>query len=140
MGGINISRWLLGGAAAGVVMWLLEGIASMLYMADMEAAMQAHNLSMEMNAGAWITTILISLIAGWVLVFLYAVGRSRFGPGPKTAVIMAVVMWIGGYLLSLIGYHMMGLFPTGLLTLWGVVALVEVIAASLVGGWIYKED
>lgn len=50
--------------------------------------------------------------------FLYAAARPRFGAGPKTAVIVAVAMWAGGYLLSLVGYHMLGLYP---------------------GGWIYRE-
>jgi hypothetical protein len=140
MKGINVKRWLLGGIAAGIVMWLLEGVASMFYIADMEAAMQAHNLSMEMSGGMILMTVLVSLISGWILVFLYAAVRPRFGPGPKTAVIAALALWIGGYLLSLIGYHMMGLFPAGLLVLWGFVALVEIVIAALVGGMIYKEN
>ncbi len=47
--------------------------------------------------------------------------------------------WIGGYLLSLAGYHMLGLFPVRMLVLWGTVGLAEMILAALVGGWIYRE-
>jgi hypothetical protein len=139
MPGINIRRWLTGGIVAGIVMWLVEGGASLLYMEDMEAALEAHNLSMEMTAGVWALTILVSLIAGLVLVFFYAAMRPRFGPGPRTAVIAAVALWFGGYLLSLIGYGMTGMYPTRLLALWGTVGLVEMIIAALVGGWIYRE-
>jgi hypothetical protein len=49
-----------------------------------------------------------------VLTFLYAAMRPRFGAGPKTAVIAAVAFWSGGYVLSLIGYGMVGLYPAGL--------------------------
>jgi hypothetical protein len=139
MYGININRWLLGGLVAGVIMWLAEGAASMLYMADMEAAMTAHGLSMTAGTGTVLISLAVSLIAGLVLVFLYAAARSRFGPGPKTAAKMAVVMWLGGYLLSILGYKMMGLFPDRMLMLWAVVGLAEMVVASIAGAWVYHE-
>jgi len=139
MGGINVGRWLAGGVVAGILIWLLEGLGSVFYMSQMEEAFAAHNLSMEMSAGMIVLTILVSLIAGLTIIFFYAVGRSRFGPGPKTAVIVAVALWFGGYLVSLIGYHMIGLYPGHLLVHWGLIGLVEMIIAALVGGWIYRE-
>jgi hypothetical protein len=139
MKGINVSRWVLSGVAAGIVMWLVEGAASMLYMDEMEAALAAHDLAMAVTPGMIATTVLVSLIAGLVLMFLYAAIRPRFGAGPKTAVIAAVALWFGGYLLSLIGYGMVGLYPAGLLTMWGAVGLAEMIIAALIGGAIYRE-
>jgi hypothetical protein len=139
MYGININRWLLGGLVAGVIMWLAEGAASGLYMTDMEAAMAAHGLSMTTGTGTVLISLAVSLIAGLVLVFLYAAARSRFGPGPKTAAKMAVVMWLGGYLLSILGYKMMGLFPDRMLMLWAVVGLAEMVVASIAGAWVYHE-
>ena len=32
MAEINVSRWLLGGVVAGIVIWLLEGVGGLLYM------------------------------------------------------------------------------------------------------------
>jgi len=139
MGGINTGRWLAGGLVAGAIMWLLEGGASILYMEDMEAALAAHGLSMEMSVGIGAMTVLVSLIAGLVLIFFYAALRPRFGAGPRTAVIAALATWSGGYLLSIIGYGMVGLYPNSLLTTWAVVGLVEMIIAALAGGWIYRE-
>lgn len=139
MGGINTQRWLAGGVVAGIVMWLIEGGASVLYMDDMEAALAAHNLSMEMTAAVWTLTILVSLIAGLVLVFMYAAMRPRFGPGPRTAVIAAIALWFGGYLLSLIGYGMTGMYPGRMLAVWGTIGLAEMIIAGLLGGWVYRE-
>jgi hypothetical protein len=54
-------------------------------------------------------------------------------------VIAAVALWSGGYLLSLIGYGMIGMYPDSMLTIWGAVGLVEMIIAAIAGGWIYKE-
>jgi hypothetical protein len=139
MGGINVIRWLMGGIAAGILVWLIEGAGALFYMGDMETALAAHNLSMEMSAGVWVQTIVVSLIVGLALVFFYAAARPRFGPGPKTATLMAVVFWVSSYLLSLIGYGMIGLYPTTMLTLWGLIGLIELILAANLGGWIYRE-
>lgn len=139
MAGINLRRWLLGGIAAGALIWLLEGAASLVYMEDAQAALAAHDLAMELTAGTWALTIIVSLISGLALVFFYAAARSRFGPGPRTAVIVAVALWVAAYLLSLLGYQMIGLYPSGMLVLWGAVGLVELILAGLLGAWIYRE-
>ena len=81
----------------------------------------------------------VVIVVGLTLVFFYAAARPRFGPGPRTAIIVAVALWIGGYVLSLLGYQLMGLFPPRLLVLWGGIGLVEMILAGLVGGRLYRE-
>lgn len=139
MGGINVTRWLAGGVVAGIVMWVIEGAASMLYAEEMQTVMEGLGLSMEMSAGAWVMTVLMSLLTGLVLVFFYAAARPRFGPGPKTATIVAIALFLGGMLVSLMGYAMMGLFPARLVLIWGSIGLVEMILVSLAGAWVYRE-
>lgn len=139
MRGINVGRWIGGGVAAGILLWIIESAASGLYMVEMQATLAAHGLSMQMDVGFWLTSIAVSQIVGITLVFFYVAVRPRFGPGPRTAVIVAVAMWIGGYLLALVGYQMLGLFPGRMLVLWGGVGLTEMVLASLLGGWIYRE-
>ena len=139
MGGVNVARWLAGGVVAGIVMWVIEGVSSMLYMEEMEKAMESLGVSMEMTAGTWVMTVLMSLLTGLVLVFLYAAARPRFGAGPKTAVIVAVALFFGGMLIALMGYGMMGFYPTRLLVIWGCIGFVELILVSLAGAWVYRE-
>lgn len=140
MGNINVARWIAGGVAAGVLIWLIEGTASVFYMGDMEKAMAEHNLKMEMSAGAFAITIIVSLVSGLALVFFYAASRPRFGPGPKTAAIIAVAFWSGAVFVSLMGYKMLGLFQGQMLAVWGFIGLVEMILASILGAWIYRES
>ncbi len=140
MGGINVSRWLLGGVAAAAVIWVIEAVVGSAFEGQMETILQAHNLSIEMTTGFWVLTVLMSLIVGLVLVFFYAAARTRFGPGPRTAVIVGVAFYAGSYLVALLGYQMIGLYPTNMLFTWSLIGLVEVIAASFVGAWLYKED
>ena len=139
MGGIDTKRWLLGGLAAGVFIWVVEGVASMLYMEDMKAAMEPHGLSMEMSAGAFAIASIVSLLAGLTIVFIYAMARARLGPGPRTAVVAGVAFFLGSTLVSILGWSMLGLFPARMLVTWAVVGLVEVVLAALLGGYIYKE-
>jgi len=139
MAGINITRWLAGGVVAGAVIWVLEGASSMLYFDDMQAALQTHGLAMEMTPAVWALTVAVSLILGLALVFFYAAARPRFGPGPKTAAIVAVALWFGSTLLSLLGYHMLNLYPVTMLGTWALVGLIELIVAAMVGGSIYRE-
>ncbi len=139
MAGINVKRWVMGGVVAGIIVFILEGMASVLYTGPMTEALERHGLSMEMSAGMFVLALLVSLLGGLVAVFFYAAARPRFGPGPKTALIVAVAPFAGGYLLSLIGYHMLGLFPGGLLLTWGCIGLIEMVVATMVGGAIYRE-
>ncbi len=92
------------------------------------------------GVGIMLLTVVVSLLVGLTLVFFYAAARPRFGPGAKTAIIVAVALWFGGSLINLIGYGMIGLYPMGMLAIWGVQGLVEMVVASLVGGWIYREE
>lgn len=139
MSNLNWGRVLLGGLIAAVILWVLEGVASMLYLEDMQAAMTAHNLSMEMDAATWVISIFVSLLTGVGLVWLYASILPRYGAGWKTAVVAGAVLWLMAYVPSLLGYGMMGLFPNGMLVLWACVGLVEMVVAAAVGSRVYKE-
>lgn len=140
MGGINIKRLLLGGLVAGVVVFAIEGAASVTFMDEMAAQLEVHNLSMDYSAKAMATACLVSLILGFVLVFFYAAARPRFGPGPKTAVLVGVVFWFGGYLIWMLGFTFIDLYSNSMLVKWGVIGLVEQIMAALAGAWVYRED
>jgi len=42
--------------------------------------------------------------------------------------------------LANLGNYPLGLFPTRLLVISSIVALVEIVVATLVGAWLYKEE
>jgi hypothetical protein len=136
---MNAQRIAVGGVAAGVVIFVIEGVASQLYMGAMEEAMTAHSLAMSVTPAGIALGVIMSLLVGSVLVWLYAAARPRFGPGPKTAAMVAVAFWLGGTVTSLVGYRMVGLYPDSLLLQWGAIGLVEVILAAMAGGWLYRE-
>jgi hypothetical protein len=139
MAGMNAPRIVIGGAVAGAVIFVIEGIASQLYAGPMEAALAEHNLSISMSVGGFVTAALVSLFVGIALVWFYAAARPRFGPGPKTAALVAAFFWLGATVTSVLGYRMVGLYPDALLLQWIALGLVEMILAAMAGGWIYRE-
>jgi hypothetical protein len=87
---------------------------------------------------AFITAV--SLVNGMVLVWVYAAVRPRLGPGPRTAAVTGLVVWLMAYCLPNLSNAAFGFLPLKLTligTLWG---LAELLGASLIGAWLYRED
>ena len=78
-------------------------------------------------------------LVGISAIWLYAAARTRFGPGPGTAVLTALAYWVIGYLFPNLLNWALALFPSRLLAITSVVGLAELIVASLAGASIYKE-
>ena len=140
MGGIRLGRVIGGGLLAGLVINVCEFLVNGLWLAKAwEDAMQALGKPASSGASQMVVYIVWGFLMGIVAVWLYAAIRPRFGPGPRTAVIAALALWLVGYLLSTIPPAVMGLFPMNLMLIGMVVGLVEILAATQVGAYIYKE-
>ena len=140
MGDIHVQRWLAGGIAAGAVIMVIEGVASALYEEGMLAALAGHDLTLPTSARAYAAMVMGCLLTGLALTFFYAAARPRLGPGPKTAMIVALVFWLGGVLPMLSGYELIELFPSRMIALWSAIGLVELTLGALAGGWVYRES
>jgi hypothetical protein len=98
----------------------------------------AHNL-MPVGTNAIIVFNIIGFVMGIAVVWTYAAIRPRFGEGPGTAFMAALLIWLLGYLIGDTYNAVVGLFPLSLTVILVGVGLVEIVAASLVGAWLYKE-
>ena len=137
MGKINWGRVMLGGLLAGVVVNIFEAVTGMLLQEEYKAAFAALGKTMEESAAVYY--ILYGFVYGIFAVWFYAAVRPRFGAGPKTAAGAGLAVWFVGYLLPLIGYATMGLFPMRLIIIGGIVGLVETVLGTMLGAWPYKE-
>lgn len=140
---INVSKVLIGGLAAGVVMnvsgFVVQG---MLLGKRMEAEMLAVAPSLQgkgMEPSTMVARVLTQFVVGILLVWLYAAMRPRFGPGMKTASYAAFVVWLCGFLFYL-DWLYLGLMSPGMYAIVSVVMVITLLIAAGVGGWLYKEE
>ena len=139
MARINTKGVVIGGLLAGLIINISESILNIPVLgAPMEAAMNARNLP-PIGGSAIGVFIVGGFLLGVILVWLYAAVRPRLGPGPKTAIVSAMVVWFLANFWPTLGMGLMGFFPTKLLAISVVWGLGELILAALAGGWLYKE-
>ena len=139
MNNINFGRVILGGLVAGLVLnigeYLLNEIVFVRQMEDM-----FRRLNLPRPGGSFIVTaIAITFLLGILIVWLYAMIRPRFGPGPKTAIIAGVVIWFCVYVYcGILNATLFGI-PTNFLMIGMVWGLVQYVFAAIAGAWLYKE-
>ncbi|MGQ0766695.1 MAG: hypothetical protein ACT4OZ_13655 [Gemmatimonadota bacterium] len=140
--GINTAKVVTGGLAAGVVANVIGYLGFGMWLAprfEAEAVAVAPSLAgAGTGSGAIATTVIMQFVIGLLLVWLYAAMRPRFGPGMKTAVYAALAVWICGFAFH-IDWLLAGLMSVTTYALASAVALVQLIAASAVGGKMYSE-
>lgn len=139
MNNINFGRVILGGLVAGLILNIGEFLLNeVVFVTQMEEMFR--KLSLPRPGGSFIATAIgITFLLGIVMVWLYAMIRSRFRPGPKTAIIAAFVIWFCVYFYcGILNATLFGL-PTHLMLIGMVWGIVEYILGALAGAWLYKE-
>jgi hypothetical protein len=76
---------------------------------------------------------------GFLPVFLYALMRSHFSPGPKTAVLAAAAGWLAVSITTPAQFIPLGFYSNALWLEVGAYQLVTSILATLAGAALYKE-
>ncbi len=95
---MNKGRIVLGGVLAGVILFggdiLVHG---MILGARWQAQMEAGHV-LDPGSMGMVLHILMPLVVGVCMAFLYALARPRLGPGPRTAMLVGLVSWVLIYL------------------------------------------
>jgi hypothetical protein len=105
---------------------------------QMDEALKARNLP-PMGGGAMAYFGVMSLLLGAVLLWLYAAIRPRFGPGPKTAALVSILVWLLAYFFANASNVVFGFMPTQLTVIGTIWGLVELVVAGEVGARLYTE-
>lgn len=137
---MNGARIAFGGLAAGLLL-LFSGVALGHGVLGPEyvRAFASHRVH-PATAATVIENTATRLAFGFILVFLYAALRPRFGPGPRTALVAAAIFWLSAYLprlLELSDFGILGGWRLAVSAPWG---LAELVLAALLGGWLYRES
>ena len=138
MGKVNLSRVILGGVLAGIVIniseWLIHDVV---LKEQFRAALQALGKTPPESGATIVWWFLWAFLLGITAVWLYAAIRPRYGAGPATAVRAGIAVWILSCVLMTIVMTNLGLFPFSPLAL--IWFLVEDVVATVVGAAVYKE-
>jgi hypothetical protein len=137
----NRVRVLLGGLLAGLIINVVEYITNGVVLRESWGrAMQALGKPAALSVGAIVIFNIWGFLLGIAAVWLYAAIRPRYDAGPKTAIRAGVYAWSVAVFLANLSNYPLGLFPTRLLVISSIVALIEIVVATLVGAWLYKEE
>lgn len=137
MGKINVGKVIVGGIVAGIVMNVFDYlINNVLMKAQFDAVMAARNLDpAAMNLA---TMIALDFAMGLLVVFTYAAIRTRFGAGPKTAIVAGLLVAIIANVQA--AYFVgVGFFGWDVYMPTAALATANIVISALVGGALYNE-
>jgi hypothetical protein len=137
----NRGRVIVGGLVAGLLINIVEYITNGVVLREAWGkAMAALNKPADLSVGAIVIFNVWGFLLGIAAVWLYTAIRPRYGAGPRTAVRAGLVTWVLAVFLANLANYPLGVLPTRLLVITSIVALVEIVVATLVGAWLYKEE
>jgi hypothetical protein len=140
MGHIDMTRVVLGGLLAGLVINVSEFVLNGLVLADASTAALARLNLPPVSSNAVAVFLLMGFVLGIATVWLYAAIRPRFGPGAMTAAYAGLFIWLVGYVWGGVGYVVMGFFPLRLTLISMVWGFFELAIAAVAGAWVYREE
>jgi hypothetical protein len=142
MARMHYGRLILGALVAGVVLNVGDFVVGTFITADdMQRLVQRLSLNpATVNApGVGITWVVVDFIYAALIVWTYVAVRPRFGPGPQTAVVASVVIYLA-VTVVLFGFQAMGIFTPDLFIKSAACQLVTTILAGLAGASVYQES
>ena len=136
MSKINWFRVLGCGLLAGII-WVILG-AGVTALLGRELAAVPNNHLGAPTPGFALFNVMLDLLEGISVLWLYAAIRTRYGPGVKTAVIAAFAWW---FIVSLgdATWCSFGFFPPSTVIPLMIGTLPAFIIAALVGAKFYRE-
>jgi len=138
---INLGRVLIGGIVAGLVINIFEGVTNGVILASRWASvMTSLNRPSVMTTNQIIAFNIWGFALGILTVWVYAAIRPRLGAGPKTAMCAGLIMWAAACAMGTAVPVFLHIFGVKLALAGTAIQLVEMLLASLAGGYLYKED
>ena len=139
MSKINVGRVLLGGLVAGLVISIGNFVINrVLLRAAMNAEFARLHVA-EPGSDFIAKAVVMTLILGIAIVYLYAAIRPRFGAGVKTAICAGLMAWFFAILYAGGVLGMAFRMPLDLIAKRIVLGLIVYAIGAVAGAWLYKE-
>lgn len=138
---ISWVRLIIGGLIAAVILFLSDGFFHERVVADdWTAVYRALGVTAPRhNAYALIYFGICELGRGFVAILLYVLMRSCCRPGPKTAAMAGLVVWIAFSVTDPASFIPLGFYSHALWIKIGAFHLVTSIVATIAGAAVYKD-
>lgn len=138
---INWGRVVIGGIVAAVIAFITDALLhEVLLKADWKMLYDNLGISSDQHDGPHVFYFVIfELGRGLLTIFVYALMRSHFGPGPKTAALAGIVAWFAFSLTGPAQFIPLGFFSNALWLKAGAFQLVTSIVAAVAGAALYKD-
>jgi hypothetical protein len=137
---LNSSRVIVGGLAAGLIMNIIDAITNGFLLGQrwkVETDALNPGLNAKAASGTW-GWVVVDFILGILIVWVYAASRPRLGPGPRTALKAALIIWLTAHV-AYASYAFMGYYSWSLICASSIGGLVAAIAGGYVGARLYTE-
>jgi hypothetical protein len=135
---INFKSVIISGLVAGLIINVSGILMVPMVGKEMEVALLNRGLP-PMGGGAMAFFGIMSLILGMFIVWLYATLIESLGSGPKTALIVSLVVWFLTYFWANASMVAYGFMPVLLTVIGTICGLVELVVAGQVGARLYKK-
>ena len=139
---INFGRLFVGGLIASVLLFLSDGFLHeqvfkqyWQYVYDGLGARPPDSP----HAMALLYFFIFELGRGFLAIFLYVLMRPFHGPGPKTAVLSAIVAWLAFSVAGPAEFIPLGFYGRRLWVMVAGAQLVTSIVTNLIAAWIYRD-
>jgi hypothetical protein len=141
MSKINWGRVIVGGIVAAIICFVTDGLLhERLLGADWKAVYDNLGIANPVHDSTGIVYFAVfELGRGLISLFVYALMRPHFGPGPKTAVLAGIVGWIAFSVTGPAEFIPLGFFSNALWLKAGACQLVTSILATIAGAALYKD-
>jgi hypothetical protein len=142
MAKINTRRVIIGGIIAGVICFVGDGVVHGILLRDRWAQIMTTLGKGSIEVGSQHPGYFLAydLLKGLIAIWLYAAARPRFGPGPATALLAAVTVWLLVIPVPTIGLLPMAFFSAGFAVLWSVYGFFPILVGTMAGAWLYRES
>jgi hypothetical protein len=141
MGKMNVPRIILGGVVAGILCFIGDGVVhGVLLHERWGQVMATFGRTATADTRGMAEWLLYDLAKGLVGVWLYAAIRPRFGAGPRTGAIAAVVTWALVLPIALLGFLPATFIGHRFAAIWSIEGLVVMLIAIVAGAYLYREE
>lgn len=136
---MNFGRVFLGGLLAGLILNIGEFVLNTKVLGPQMMAFFSQHGFKDPGSNFIIVAVVMTFLLGIVAVWLHALIRPRMGPGVKTAIVAALILWFAVYLYTGVINMFLFAIPMNMMIIGFVWGLVEYIIATIAGAWLYTE-